>query len=50
LSPGQGVRAVTGEIALHAANVLKRLANPPVDLAGLSPYVAARLRIQQPAK
>ena len=50
LPPGRGVRAVTGEIARRAANALKERANPPVDLAGLSPYGAARLRIPQPAK
>jgi hypothetical protein len=44
------VRTVTGEIGRHAANTLKKLANRPVDLARPSPYVAARLRIQQPAK
>jgi hypothetical protein len=47
---GRGVRTVTGEIILQAANILKRRANPPVDLARLSPYGAARLRFPQPAK
>jgi hypothetical protein len=50
LPPGQGVRAVTGEIGWHTANPLKKRANPPVDLARLSPYGAARLRFPQPAK
>jgi hypothetical protein len=44
------VRAVTGEIDQWPANPLKNRLNPPVDLARLSPYGAARLRFPQPAK
>ena len=47
---GRGVRAVTGATRLSAGKALKEPANPPVDLARLSPYGAARLRFPQPAK